>query len=77
MTLDDAARYLRVSRRTVSRYVREFGLPCLRGPGGKLYFKASDIRKWLEKTTSEYQARKNVVTKGMLMRISYDGGGGG
>ncbi|MEM2689985.1 MAG: helix-turn-helix domain-containing protein [Nitrososphaerota archaeon] len=58
MSLDDAAKYLRVSRRTVSRYFREFGLPCLRGPGGKMYFKASDVRGWFEKVTREYMGRR-------------------
>lgn len=71
LTLDDVAKYLRVSRRTVSRYVREYGLPCLRGPGGKLYFRASEVREWLEKVTREYEARKNVKARGMIMRISY------
>jgi excisionase family DNA binding protein len=56
MTLDDIAKYLKVSSWTVYRFVREGRLPCYR-LGHQWRFKKSLVEEWLEGTRRDLKKR--------------------
>lgn len=45
-TLREVAAYLRLHPKTVQRFAREKGLPCVR-LGGRLRFDADDVHAWV------------------------------
>jgi excisionase family DNA binding protein len=49
LTVHEVARQLRVSRRTVYRYLRHEGLPHVRlGGGGSIRVRRGDLEAWLQ-----------------------------
>lgn len=52
LTADEAAEYLRVSTKTISRYVVAGRLVALRLPGGQRRFRSADLERLLEAVTT-------------------------
>lgn len=51
MNVDQAAKYLGVSNRTIYRWIRENGLPCHRGPGARQWvFYVDEVDFWLQRS---------------------------
>jgi excisionase family DNA binding protein len=53
LTPRDVAELLRVHPKTVLRYVRTAGLPCVRLPGGDVRLRRSEVDRWLDRREAE------------------------
>ena len=46
LTKDEVAQYFRVTKRTITNWVKALGLPCVKISRRSVRFKASAIREW-------------------------------
>jgi len=46
LTKDEVAAYFRVTKRTVTNWVRQLGLPCVKISRRTVRFKASAVKQW-------------------------------
>ena len=49
LTCEEAAKYLRMTVRTLRRYIAREAIPYIRLPSGTIRFRRSDLDKWLKK----------------------------
>ena len=60
LTYDEAAAFLKCSRRTLERWVKRKRIPSFRGPGGR-QFSRSSLEEWVREQIAAQQRRSRKL----------------
>ncbi|MBO3757880.1 MAG: helix-turn-helix domain-containing protein, partial [Candidatus Brockarchaeota archaeon] len=71
ISVKELAEILRVTPRTIYRYVSKNAIPHYRSATGRIYFDLEAVMRWLEDWTTHYQPKRR---RKKLVKISYEGG---